>query len=132
MKNTTKNHDEETLNKTSWNLSSKRKPRSLATNPFLIFLQDYRQYTVNRGIDKINSAQLACKAGAEWRQMTPEDKLSYIVWARKNKSINEFKRLKSMCINRTHRISDSRYDQKGNEKTRRMSCERQHTINYIV
>ncbi|XP_011192707.3 uncharacterized protein LOC105218675 [Zeugodacus cucurbitae] len=61
------------------------KQKSRATNPFFVFLHEFRQNLMKRGAYKHMSAkEIACAAGERWRQMSSDEKLNYVVWARKN------------------------------------------------
>lgn len=62
--------------------------RSNATNPFFIFLHEFRRNVAERdgGINRLPARDITRMAGENWRQMSNDDKLSYIVWARKNQS----------------------------------------------
>ncbi|XP_017466670.1 PREDICTED: uncharacterized protein LOC108359348 [Rhagoletis zephyria] len=65
--------------------SSSGDTKSKATNPFFIFLHEFRQNLAKRGaIKQMTAKQIACAAGSRWRQMSPDEKLTYVVWARKN------------------------------------------------
>ncbi|XP_039958012.1 HMG1/2-like protein [Bactrocera tryoni] len=64
---------------------SSDKPKSKATNPFFIFLHEFRQNLMKRGAYKhMTAKEIACAAGERWRQMSSDEKLNYVVWARKN------------------------------------------------
>lgn len=60
-------------------------PKSKATNPFFVFLHEFRQNLMKRGAYKqMTAKEIACAAGERWRQMSSDEKLNYVVWARKN------------------------------------------------
>ncbi|XP_054738697.1 uncharacterized protein LOC129244841 [Anastrepha obliqua] len=66
-------------------VKSSNSTKSKATNPFFIFLHEFRQNLTKRGAIKYMTAkQIACAAGERWRQMSANEKLTYVVWARKN------------------------------------------------
>ncbi|KAI8128453.1 High mobility group B protein 2 [Lucilia cuprina] len=59
---------------------------SKSTNPFFIFLHEFRQTLKENSSGSTEKVtQIARKAGEKWRQMSNNDKLLYFVWARKNK-----------------------------------------------
>nr|XP_014096549.2 uncharacterized protein LOC106622025 [Bactrocera oleae] len=66
-------------------VDSSNSPKSKATNPFFIFLHEFRQNLMKRGAYKhMTAKEIACAAGERWRQMSSDEKLNYVVWARKN------------------------------------------------
>lgn len=62
---------------------------SKASNPFFIFLHEFRQNFKESGIQPLNNSEVTKLAGERWRQMSTDDKLSYVVWARKNRNQKE-------------------------------------------
>uniref|UniRef100_W8AX04 HMG box domain-containing protein n=1 Tax=Ceratitis capitata TaxID=7213 RepID=W8AX04_CERCA len=80
--------------------------KSKATNPFFIFLHEFRQNLMKRGTYKtMTGKQICCAAGERWRQMSADEKLNYIVWARKNQQQRD-PRLRAMAA-KSHRASGS-------------------------
>lgn len=61
---------------------------SNSTNPFFIFLQEFRENLKLSGSSK--QKDVTAMAGEKWRQMSNDAKLTYVVWAEKNKQINLF------------------------------------------
>lgn len=55
-----------------------------SSNPFFIFLQEFRHELKAKRNESINPRQVTQMAGEKWRQMSNNDKLIYFVWARKN------------------------------------------------
>ena len=79
---------------------SKRK-KSNSSNPFFIYLNEFREDLRERGVTPQPSITEAAKmAGARWRQMSNHDKLTYYVWARKNKERKNFLKLREEQLKR--------------------------------
>lgn len=69
--------------------SIEQSPLSKSGNPFMVFLNEYRQHLSERGFQNLAGNRIAQMAGENWRQMSAEDKASYISYAQKNKSLND-------------------------------------------
>ncbi|XP_037816117.1 high mobility group B protein 2-like [Lucilia sericata] len=65
---------------------------SKSSNPFFIFLHEFRQtLKENSSGTSQKVTQVAQMAGEKWRQMSNNDKLLYLVWARKNQQQKLYK-----------------------------------------
>lgn len=80
--------------------SFEQSPLSKSGNPFMVFLNEYRQHLSERGYQNLPGNQIAEMAGENWRQMSADDKASYVLSARKNKSLND-----AMAVGRRTRRS---------------------------
>ncbi|XP_019895548.1 uncharacterized protein LOC109614465 [Musca domestica] len=60
-----------------------------SANPFMLFMTDYRDELAKRGVRNVPASEISKMAGENWRSMSPKEKLSYQVWASKNKSLND-------------------------------------------
>lgn len=65
--------------------TAKNRKKSNSSNPFFIFLNEFREDLKEKEISLRSVTELAKIAGKHWRHMSNHEKLTYYVWARKNK-----------------------------------------------
>lgn len=64
--------------------SSQTRPRRQSNNPFMCFLQTYREVC---SVGRISQTNLPQKAGEIWRKMTDEEKCPYMHEANENQKV---------------------------------------------
>lgn len=62
--------------------------RKSYTNPFFLFLAEFRQHLKKSGFNCKCTEQTKL-AGRQWRQMSASEKLTYVTWARKNRELKK-------------------------------------------
>lgn len=65
--------------------------RKVYVNPFFLFLAEFRQHLKNIG-QRYKVTDETKLAGKQWRQMSANEKLIYVTWAKKNREIKYHQR----------------------------------------
>ncbi|XP_043064162.1 uncharacterized protein LOC122320109 [Drosophila ficusphila] len=63
-----------------------RENKSLAVNPYFVFLHQFRRNLKKRGIHQLNPVAVAKIAGRKWREMSPAQKSVFIEIAKINRA----------------------------------------------